>query len=105
MDRRFMLKLTSIAVARTAAMPSVAGARAKGASPGLWSVWDSAFTRARYMQAERVTNLDKLPATGALIALGFLCLKGGTGGFASFTAICPPDWAHGARPGGKQSFN
>ncbi len=52
-----------------------------------------------YMQAEGVANLDQVPATGALIAIGFPRLKGGTGGFASFTAICPPDWAHGARPG------
>jgi len=52
-----------------------------------------------YMQAEGVTNLDQVPATGALIAIGFPRLKGGTGGFASFTAICPSDWAHGIRPG------
>jgi len=52
-----------------------------------------------YMQAEGVANLDQVPATGALIAIGFPRFKGGTGGLASFTAICPPDWAHGARPG------
>jgi hypothetical protein len=52
-----------------------------------------------YMQAEGVTNLDQVPATGALVAIGFPRLKGGTGGFASFTAICPPDWKHGVRPG------
>jgi kynurenine formamidase len=52
-----------------------------------------------YMQAEGVTNLDQVPATGALIAIGFPRLKGGTGGFASFTAICPPEWPHGIRPG------
>ena len=52
-----------------------------------------------YMQAEGVTNLDQVPATGALIAIGFPRLKGGTGGFASFTAICRPDWPHGVRAG------
>ena len=52
-----------------------------------------------YMQAEGVANLDQVPETGALVAMGFPRLKGGTGGFASFTAICPPDWPHGARPG------
>ena len=52
-----------------------------------------------YMQAEGVTNLDQVPETGALIAIGFPRLKGGTGGFASFTAICPADWPHGARIG------
>jgi kynurenine formamidase len=52
-----------------------------------------------YMQAEGVANLDQVPATGALVAIGFPRLKGGTGGFASFTAICPAEWTHGARPG------
>ncbi len=52
-----------------------------------------------YMQAEGVANLDQVPATGALVAIGFPRLKGGTGGFASFTAICPPEWAQGVRPG------
>jgi kynurenine formamidase len=52
-----------------------------------------------YMQAEGVTNLDQVPPTGALVAIGFPRLKGGTGGFASFTAICSPEWTHGIRPG------
>jgi kynurenine formamidase len=52
-----------------------------------------------FMQAEGVANLDQVPATGALVAIGFPRLRGGTGGFASFTAICPPDWPHGVRPG------
>ena len=52
-----------------------------------------------YMQAEGVANLVQVPATGALVAIGFPRLKGGTGGLASFTAICPADWAHGIRPG------
>jgi kynurenine formamidase len=52
-----------------------------------------------YMQAEGVANLDQVPTTGALITIGFPRLKGGTGGFASFTAICPADWPHGIRPG------
>lgn len=52
-----------------------------------------------YMQAEGLTHLDQVPETGALVAIGFPRLKGGTGGFASFTAICPPDWPHGVRPG------
>jgi hypothetical protein len=52
-----------------------------------------------YMQAEGVANLDRVPATGALIAIGFPRLQGGTGGFASFTAICPEEWTHGERPG------
>lgn len=51
-----------------------------------------------YMQAEGVTNLDQVPSTGALVAIGFPRLKGGTGGFASFTAICPANWPHGVRP-------
>jgi len=52
-----------------------------------------------YLQAEGVANLDQVPATGALVAIGFPRFQGGTGAFASFTAICPQDWTHGARPG------
>ena len=52
-----------------------------------------------YMQAEGVANLDQVPAVGALVSVGFPRLKGGTGGFVSLTAICPPDWTHGVRPG------
>jgi kynurenine formamidase len=52
-----------------------------------------------FMQAEGVANLDQVPETGALVAIGFPRLKGGTGGFASFTAICPPEWGQGVRPG------
>ena len=43
-----------------------------------------------YAQAEGVTNLDKVPETGCLVSIGFPRFKGGTGGLASFTAICPP---------------
>jgi kynurenine formamidase len=52
-----------------------------------------------YTQAEGVTNLDQVPEAGALVAIGFPRLKGGTGGYASYTAICPPDWASGIRVG------
>ena len=52
-----------------------------------------------YMQAEGVANLDQVPETGALVALGFPRLKGGTGGYASFTAICPAEWSQGMRLG------
>lgn len=54
-----------------------------------------------YMQAEGVANLDQVPETGALVAVGFPRIKGGTGGYASFTAICPPEWNAGDRPGEK----
>jgi kynurenine formamidase len=43
-----------------------------------------------YAQAEGVDNLDQVPETGCLISTGFPRFQGGTGGFASFTAICPP---------------
>jgi hypothetical protein len=33
------------------------------------------------------------------VAIGFPRMKGGTGGFVSFTAICPADWSQGLRPG------
>jgi len=54
-----------------------------------------------YLQAEGVTNLDLVPPTGALVTVGFPRFKGGTGGLASFVAVCPPDWPHGERPGAR----
>jgi kynurenine formamidase len=52
-----------------------------------------------YAQAEGVANLDQVPETGALIAIGYPKLKGGTGGYARYVAICPPDWKFGASIG------
>jgi len=48
-----------------------------------------------YCQAEGVANLDKVPEAGALIAIGYAKPKGGTGGYARYIAICPPDWKYG----------
>jgi kynurenine formamidase len=52
-----------------------------------------------YTQAEGVANLDKVPEKGALVAIGFPKLQGGTGGYARFIAICPPDWKYGVSVG------
>lgn len=52
-----------------------------------------------YTQAEGVTNLDQVPETGALIAIGYPKFQGGTGGYARYIAICPPDWKYGVRVG------
>ena len=48
-----------------------------------------------FCQAEGVANLDKVPEVGALIAVGFAKPLGGTGGYARYIAICPPDWKYG----------
>jgi len=48
-----------------------------------------------YAQAEGVANLDKVPEAGALIVIGFAKPKGGTGGYARYIAIAPPDWQYG----------
>jgi kynurenine formamidase len=48
-----------------------------------------------FCQAEGVANLDKVPEKGALIAVGFAKPEGGTGGYARYIAICPPDWEYG----------
>ena len=48
-----------------------------------------------YTQAEGVANLDKVPETGALIAIGFAKPEGGTGGYARYIAICPSNWSYG----------
>ncbi len=48
-----------------------------------------------YTQAEGVTNLDQVPEKGALVAIGYPKLGGGTGGYARYIAICPSDWKYG----------
>jgi kynurenine formamidase len=52
-----------------------------------------------YAQAEGVANLDQVPETGALVAIGFPKLQGGLGGYARYIAICPPDWKYGVTVG------
>ena len=52
-----------------------------------------------YTQAEGVANLDQVPESGALVAIGFPKFQGGTGGYARFIAICPPDWKYGVSIG------
>jgi kynurenine formamidase len=42
-----------------------------------------------YTQAEGVAHLDQVPEIGALVAIGFPKLGGGTGGYARYVAICP----------------
>lgn len=48
-----------------------------------------------YAQAEGVAHLDQVPATGALVMIGYPKFAGGVGGYARYVAICPPDWPHG----------
>ena len=48
-----------------------------------------------FAQAEGVANLDQVPESGALITIGFAKFAGGTGGFARYIAIAPPQWPHG----------
>jgi kynurenine formamidase len=52
-----------------------------------------------YTQAEGVAHLDEVPETGCLVTIGYPKFKGGTGGYARFVAICPPDTAHGMSVG------
>lgn len=52
-----------------------------------------------YTQAEGVANLDQVAETGCLVAIGYPKLKGGTGGYARYIGICPPDWKYGVSPG------
>lgn len=52
-----------------------------------------------YTQAEGVANLDQVPETGALVAIGYPKLQGGLGGYARYIAICPPDWRYGISVG------
>lgn len=52
-----------------------------------------------YTQAEGITNLDKVPETGALVTIGYPKFKGGLGGYARYIAICPPNWKYGVSVG------
>jgi kynurenine formamidase len=52
-----------------------------------------------YTQAEGVANLDRVPETGALVTIGYPKFGGGTGGYARYIAICPPDWKYGVTIG------
>ncbi len=52
-----------------------------------------------YAQAEGVANLDQVPATGALVVIGYPKFGGGLGGYARYVAICPPDWPYGTTIG------
>ena len=48
-----------------------------------------------YTQGEGICNLDQVPEMGALVEIGYPKLGGGTGGYARYIAICPPDWKYG----------
>ncbi len=52
-----------------------------------------------YTQAEGVANLDEVPETGCLIAIGYPKFQGGLGGYARYIAICPSDWPYGIAVG------
>jgi kynurenine formamidase len=52
-----------------------------------------------YAQAEGVANLDRVPATGCLVDIGYPKFGGGLGGYARFVAICPPGAKHGVKIG------
>jgi kynurenine formamidase len=51
-----------------------------------------------YTQGEGIANLDQVAETGCLVAFGFPKLKGGTGGYARYIAICPSGWKYGVVP-------
>jgi kynurenine formamidase len=50
-----------------------------------------------YTQAEGVANLEGVPPTGCLVAIGYPKFRGGLGGYARYVAICPPSTHTGAR--------
>ena len=58
-------------------------------------VGESWLLKHNFAQAEGVANLDQVPESGALIAIGFAKFEGGTGGFARYIAIAPGSWSHG----------
>jgi kynurenine formamidase len=56
-----------------------------------------------YTQAEGVTNLAGVPATGCLVDIGYPKFKGGLGGYARYVAICPPKTRKGVRISGRDA--
>src|SRR6187200_502766 len=58
LDRRRLLKLTSLAMVGAASLPATASPRTSTVSRGLWSVWDQAFARARYVSLSHVLTPD-----------------------------------------------
>src|SRR4051812_7344368 len=56
-----------------------------------------------YTQAEGVTNLAGVPATGCLVDIGYPKFKGGLGGYARYVAICPPSTRKGVKIGGNDA--
>ena len=52
-----------------------------------------------YTQAEGVANLSQVPETGCLVTIGYPKFGGGTGGYARYIAICPPDSRYGVSVG------
>jgi kynurenine formamidase len=56
-----------------------------------------------YTQAEGVANLDGVPETGCLVAIGYPKFKGGLGGYARYVAICPASTAKGTLVSGKDA--
>jgi kynurenine formamidase len=56
-----------------------------------------------YTQAEGVANLDGVPATGCLVAIGYPKFKGGLGGYARYVAICPPSTGKGTLISGRDA--
>ncbi len=56
-----------------------------------------------YTQAEGVANLDGVPATGCLVAIGYPKFKGGLGGYARYVAVCPPSTAKGTAISGRDA--
>jgi hypothetical protein len=46
-----------------------------------------------------VANLRQVPETGCLVTIGYPKFGGGTGGYARYIAICPPDSRYGVSVG------
>ena len=64
MDRRRLLKLTSIALAGAYALPEAAHAQAAQTAPGLWNVWDSAIARARFVSLSQREAVERSGSPG-----------------------------------------
>ena len=54
-------------------------------------------TDERVKEQNRLQRLLIRPEMGALIEIGYPKFGGGTGGYARYIAVCPPEWKYGVK--------
>jgi hypothetical protein len=68
-----------------------------GALIGIYPILKEAYENV--MERRMTMKLSMAIAIWRLVATGFPKFQGGTGGYARYVAICPPDWKYGVSVG------